>query len=219
MNEKKLFLRSLIFPSLFITVIWLIKIAEVVSHHSLYYLGLFPKRFSGFWKIATFPLIHSNFEHLASNSLPILILAPAIAYFYPSAAVKVISISYFLPGALLWFFGRPAYHIASAMPGALLWFFGRPAYHMGASAMIYSFTTFLFFSGIIRRDKRAIALSLIVTFLYGSLVWGVLPLDPVVSWEGHLSGALSGIAAAFLFRKYDPYKKYDWEDEEEEFKN
>jgi membrane associated rhomboid family serine protease len=200
MNEKKLFLRSLIFPSLFITVIWLIKIAEVVSHHSLYYLGLFPKRFSGFWKIATFPLIHSNFEHLASNSLPILILAPAIAYFYPSAAVKVISISYFLPGALLWFFGRPAYH-------------------MGASAMIYSFTTFLFFSGIIRRDKRAIALSLIVTFLYGSLVWGVLPLDPVVSWEGHLSGALSGIAAAFLFRKYDPYKKYDWEDEEEELKD
>jgi membrane associated rhomboid family serine protease len=194
MDEKKLFLRSLIFPVLFVAVIWIIKIIEVIWHHSFYYLGLFPKRFTGFWKIATFPLIHSDFDHLLSNSLPVLILAPAISYFYRTAAVKVILMSYLLPGAILWFYGRPAYH-------------------MGASAMIYSFITFLFFSGIIRRDKRAIALSLIVTFLYGGLVWGVLPLDPVVSWEGHLSGAVSGIAAAYLFRNYDPYKKYDWEDE------
>jgi membrane associated rhomboid family serine protease len=197
MNEKKLFLRSLIFPSVFIAVIWLVKLFEILSNHSLYYLGLFPKQFSGIWKIATFPLIHADFEHLVSNSFPILILAPGIVYFYRTAAARVIPISYFLPGMFLWFFGRPAYH-------------------MGASAMVYSFITFLFFSGIIRRDKRAIALSLIVTFLYGSLVWGVLPLDPVISWEGHLSGAVSGIIAAFLFRSYDPYKKYDWEDETEE---
>jgi membrane associated rhomboid family serine protease len=197
MNEKKLFFRSLIFPSVFIALIWLIKIFEVLSNHSLYYLGLFPKRFSGIWKIATFPLIHSDFGHLVSNSFPIIILATGIIYFYRSSASRVIVLSYFLPGLFLWFFGRPAYH-------------------MGASAMIYSFITFLFFSGIIRRDKRAIALSLIVTFLYGSLVWGVLPLDPLISWEGHLSGAVSGIIAAFLFRAYDPYKKYDWEDETEE---
>jgi membrane associated rhomboid family serine protease len=197
MNEKKLFFRSLIFPSVFIALIWLIKIFEVLSNHSLYYLGLFPKRFSGIWKIATFPLIHSDFGHLVSNSFPIIIPATGIIYFYRSSASRVIVLSYFLPGLFLWFFGRPAYH-------------------MGASAMIYSFITFLFFSGIIRRDKRAIALSLIVTFLYGSLVWGVLPLDPLISWEGHLSGAVSGIIAAFLFRAYDPYKKYDWEDETEE---
>jgi membrane associated rhomboid family serine protease len=197
MNEKKLFFRSLIFPSVFIALIWLIKIFEVLSNHSLYYLGLFPKRFSGIWKIATFPLIHSDFGHLVSNSFPIIILATGIIYFYRSSASRVIVLSYFLPGLFLWFFGRPAYH-------------------MGASAMIYSFITFLFFSGIIRRDKRAIALSLIVTFLYGSLIWGVLPLDPLISWEGHLSGAVSGIIAAFLFRAYDPYKKYDWEDETEE---
>jgi membrane associated rhomboid family serine protease len=197
MDEKKLFLRSLIFPSVFIAVIWLVKIFEAISNSSLYYLGLFPKRFSGLWKVATFSLIHSDIKHLVSNTFPVLILAPAITYFYKTAAPKVILLSYLLPGLFLWFFGRPAYHI-------------------GASAMIYSFITFLFFSGIIRRDKRAIALSLIVTFLYGSLVWGVLPLDPIISWEGHLSGAVSGIIAAFLFRKYDPYKKYDWEDETEE---
>jgi membrane associated rhomboid family serine protease len=196
-EDKKLFYRSLRFPLIFIILIWIIKIYEVISDHSLYYLGLFPKRFSGAWNILTFPLIHSDFEHLISNSIPVIILGTAISYFYKTAAVKVLAMSYVLPGVILWFYGRPAYH-------------------MGASAMVYSFVTFLFFSGLIRRDKRAIVLSLIVTFLYGSFVWGVLPLDPLISWEGHLSGAVSGIAAAYLFRAYDPYKKYDWEDEPDE---
>ena len=82
--------------------------------------------------------------------------------------------------------------------------------------MVYGFVTFVFFSGIIRRDTRSIALALIVTFMYGGLVVGVLPQNDGISWEYHLFGSLTGIACAYIFRKSDPYKKYDWEDDEEE---
>jgi membrane associated rhomboid family serine protease len=195
-EEKKIFVRSLLLTLSFVILIWLIKIFEVAFDQSFTFLGLLPKDFSGIWKIFTYSLIHKDFEHLFSNSITILLLGTGILFFYRTSAVKVILFSYIIPGVLLWFFGRHAYHI-------------------GASGMVYSFVTFLFFSGIIRRDKRAIVLALIVTFLYGSLVWGILPLDPAVSWEGHLFGAISGIAAAIIFRKFDPVKKYEWEDDDD----
>jgi membrane associated rhomboid family serine protease len=102
------------------------------------------------------------------------------------------------------------------VPGIFVWFFARPAYHVGASGMVYGFVSFLFFSGLIRRDTRSIALALIVTLLYGSIIWGILPLDNGVSWEYHLFGSLTGICCAFIYRKSDPYKKYEWEDEEDD---
>src|SRR3989339_1510740 len=101
------------------------------------------------------------------------------------------------------------------IPGIFVWIFGRPAYHIGASGLIYGFVSFLFFSGLIRRDNRSIALALIVTFLYGGIIWGVLPIKAETSWESHLFGSIIGIMFAFIFRKADPAPKYDWEDEEE----
>jgi membrane associated rhomboid family serine protease len=196
-EEKKHFQKSLIYPSLFILLIIIIKSFEEISGISLSRLGIYPKSFAGLWKIFTFPLIHKNFEHLISNSFPILILGTAIIYFYKTAAPRVLIISYIFPGLFLWFFGRPAYHI-------------------GASGMVYAFATFLFFSGLLRKDKRSIALALIVTFLYGSLVWGVLPFDPRISWEGHLLGAIVGIVIAFRYKHLDPYIKYDWELEDDD---
>ena len=70
-------------------------------------------------------------------------------------------------------------------------------------------------AGLIRRDRRAIAASLLVCFMYGALVWGVLPIEPGVSWETHLSGALIGVALAFIFRHLDipPRRRYSWEEE------
>ena len=103
--------------------------------------------------------------------------------------------------------------------GILDWIFARKAYHIGASGIIYGFVTFLFFSGIIRRDTRAIALALLVTFLYGSLIWGILPVDSSVSWESHLFGSIMGIFCAFLYKSSDPAVKYDWEDEDDNEKN
>jgi membrane associated rhomboid family serine protease len=195
--ERNKFIISVIVPVSFILILWIIKLAEVITGISLANFGLYPHKISGLVGIIAAPLLHASFSHLISNSIPILLLSGGIIYFYPQSAFKVFALNYLVPGIFVWFFGRPAYHI-------------------GASGLIYGFVSFLFFSGIIRRDNRSIALALIVTFLYGGIIWGVLPIDAEISWEYHLFGALTGIYCAILFRKLDPAKKYDWEDEDEQ---
>jgi hypothetical protein len=118
-------------------------------------------------------------------------------YTYRNSAVRVFFIVYIFSGLSVWLLGRPAYHI-------------------GASGLVYGLLSYLFFIGVLRKDRRSIALSLLVTFLYGGLVWGVLPIDPKVSFESHLLGAIAGAVCALLFRKTDPVIKYDWEEEDEE---
>jgi len=195
--ERNKFIISVIVPVSFILILWIIKLAEVITGISLANFGLYPHKISGLVGIIAAPLLHASFSHLISNSIPVLLLSGGIIYFYPQSAFKVFALNYLVPGIFVWFFGRPAYHI-------------------GASGLIYGFVSFLFFSGIIRRDNRSIALALITTFLYGGIIWGVLPIDAEISWEYHLFGALTGIYCAILFRKLDPAKKYDWEDEDEQ---
>lgn len=195
-QEQKKFTYSFIIPLLFIVILWSVKLIEKHFGLNLSIYGVFPRTLEGLKGVFIAPLLHENYDHLFSNSFPLLLLAAGILYFYPQSSYKVFVIIYLLPGILVWFFGRSAYHI-------------------GASGIIYGFLAFLFFSGIFRRDNRSIALALIVTFLYGGLIWGVLPLDKAVSWEYHFFGGITGILCAFLFRNFDKYKKYDWEDEEE----
>ncbi len=195
-QDKKLFIKCTAISGSFLFILWFIKITEIVFDFNLIKLSLFPRNIYGLIGILTSPLIHSDINHLVANSLPVFLLALGILYFYKNASLKVILLIYFIPGIAVWLLGRSAYHV-------------------GASGLIYGFASFLFFSGLIRRDPRSIALALLVIFLYGSMVWGLLPIDKRISWESHLYGALTGIACAFIFRKSDPYKKYDWEEENE----
>lgn len=188
----------ILFPALYITLIWGIKLTESLLDIYLYKYGILPREAEGLIGILLAPLIHADYSHLLSNTFPLLFLLPGIIYFYPGSAARVFLSVYFLGGFLVWLLARTAYHI-------------------GSSGLIYGFVAFLFFSGIIRRDNRSIALSLVVTFLYGSLVWGILPTDSGVSWESHLYGALIGIFLAFVLRKKDPPKRYDWEDEDRDY--
>ena len=101
--------------------------------------------------------------------------------------------------------------------GAVAWFIGQaPSLHIGASGLIYGLLAYVFMSGILRRDMRSVSVSLLVGFLYGSMVWGVLPIRPNMSWEMHLSGAMTGLLLAVLYRRWDrvPLVRYDWEDDE-----
>ncbi len=196
-DDKKKLIDSLLFTGGFLVLLWLIQLSQFVFKVSFVRLGLYPRRVTGLIGIITAPLIHAGFNHLISNSIPLLFLGIGMMYFYPTAAKKIFVIVYLVPGVFVWLFARQAYHI-------------------GASGMVYGFVSFLFFSGVIRRDTRSIALALIVTFLYGGIVWGVLPLNNGISWEYHLFGSLTGIACAFIFKKNDPYKRYDWEDEEDD---
>ena len=89
-------------------------------------------------------------------------------------------------------------------------------FHIGASGIVYALASFIFFSGIISKNKNLSALSLIVIFIYGSLFWGLFPTDQQISWEGHPSGFISGLILSSFFRKDLPKrKKYQWEIDEE----
>jgi len=188
--------QRLIIPLTFPAVLWIIHLIAVVFSISLSSLGVFPRNISGIIGILTSPLIHGSFSHLISNTAPLVILGISIFYFYPKSAYSSFVVIYFGTGLLVWLFGREVYHI-------------------GASGVVYGYVSFLFFSGIFRKDNKSVTLALLVVFLYGGLIWGVLPGIPGISWESHFFGAITGLIAAFVFRNKDPQKKYDWEDEEE----
>lgn len=196
--EKNKIIRSILYPTLFVSLLWIVKFVELGFDLDLIRLGLYPRAYAGLLGIATCPLIHSSFEHLFSNSIPLLVLGGIMFYFYRPIAFSV----------FFWVY---------LMGGIWLWAAGRPAYHVGASGLVYGFAAFLFFSGIFRKERTSMVLSLIVVFLYGSMVWGIFPLQPQVSWESHLLGALAGIITAFYFRKEGPQaKKFEWNEDEED---
>ncbi len=200
-SDKKELFQSAFLPILFVVIIWFIKISEFYTESSFSNFGVKPRDAFGLVGIIFSPFLHSDFEHLVANSVPILILSVGIFHFYKQIAFKTIGLMWILTGLGVWIMGRSAYHI-------------------GASGLIYAFTTFLFFSGILRRFMPLIAISLLVTFLYGSLVWGIFPWEIGISWEGHLMGFLAGIVVAFYYKFEGPQrKKYEWEldDEADEF--
>jgi membrane associated rhomboid family serine protease len=197
MDEKKKFYHSLVFPTFFLFLIWFTRFTEVGLQTSFVRYGIFPQKLDGLIGILSAPLIHADIKHLTDNSVPFFLLSLAIFYFYREIAYKIFFSIYFISGILVWVVGREAYHI-------------------GASGLIYGFASFLFFSGVLRKNMNLLAISLLVTFLYGSMIWGILPYDYKISWESHLMGALSGILLAAFYRDQGPQRKrYSWEDEEE----
>jgi len=177
---------------------WLVMITGILFETDLSFLGTHPQELDGIPGILFSPFIHSDFKHLFNNSLPLLFLWTGVFYFYSEVAFKVSFWIYFLTGIFVWIAGRDAWHI-------------------GASGLVYGFASFLFFSGIIRRYFRLIALSLLVVFLYGSMVWGMVPeLYKNVSWEAHMLGFVAGIIVAIWYRDEGPQNPvYEWMEEEE----
>jgi len=198
-NERKRNISNLLTPLLFPIALWIVHLLSLLFAEDLSRLGLLPRNLLGLLGIFTSPLIHADFSHLISNTIPLIVLGYIIFYFYPKVSYMLFIFIYFFTGLLVWIFARQVFHI-------------------GASGIVYGFVSFLFFSGIFRKDNTSIALALVITFLYGGLVWGMIPGWKGISWESHLFGAITGLIAAYLFRKIDPpTKKYDWEDEPDDF--
>ncbi len=189
----------MIIPGIFVFLMWLVKIVEVLFELDLTRFGIYPLSLQGLRGILFSPFIHASFSHLFSNSLPLFFLSVALFYFYSEVAVKVFTWTFFLTGLLVWIAGRDAWHI-------------------GASGLVYGLASFLFFSGIIRKYFRLIALSLLIVFLYGSMVWGLFPgVYKNVSWESHMLGFFSGVVLAIWYRKEGPQQPvYEWMEEETE---
>ena len=194
---KRKNLTSLKFSAIVLIIIWSVKIFEIVFDYDFAEYGVLPRKFNGLIGILFSPLIHSDVNHLLSNSLPVIILCILIFNFYSQIAKKVLIYLYFISG--LW-----------------LWCIGRESFHIGASGLIYAMASFLFFSGILRKNSQLSAVALLVIFIYGGLFWGLFPIHKNVSWEGHLTGFIAGILVSFIFRKDGPKrKKYNWEIEED----
>src|SRR5450759_1435814 len=186
----------------FVALVWLIQLLNWGLDLGLERFGVRPRQLAGLPGILLAPLLHSGFSHLFANSLPLLVLVTVMLHLYPSSALKVI----------------PAVYLG---PGIAVWLFARASVHIGASGLVYGLVSYIFVAGVIRRDRRAIAASLLVCFLYGALAWGVLPIEPGVSWETHLAAALIGLVLAIALRRLDipPRKRYAWEDEKDEYED
>ena len=196
--EKKIFYHSLILPAAFVVLIWIVEIVEQVGGFSFVRFGVYPHHWEGLPGILFSPFIHSDFGHLISNTVPFFILSAMLVYFYRRISYRIFIQLYLLAGICVWIAGREAWHI-------------------GASGVVYALAAFHFVSGIIRNDVRLLTVSVVVVFLYGGLIWGMMPINPEVSWEGHLWGAVSGVVLALFYRKYQLRReKFEWEYEEEE---
>lgn len=194
------FRKALVPVIIFILLLWLIEAFDRGLHLSLEHLGVYPRTTSGLAGILFGPLLHGSWSHLLSNSFALLILGTALRYGYPRAAGPVLALVYLLSGIGIWCLGRESYHF-------------------GASGLTHGMMFFIFTTGILRRDRLSIALSLIAFFLYGGMLWSIFPQEPGISYESHFFGAASGVLAAFLFQRLDPLqpeKHYSWEDEAEE---
>ncbi|MBB4078985.1 membrane associated rhomboid family serine protease [Lewinella aquimaris] len=145
------------------------------------YYGLHTRELAGVPGIVLSPFFHGSWGHLLSNSVPFISLTGLLVFFYPRLWPRVL--------ASLWI-----------GTGALVWVLGRHVTHIGASGVVYALAAFLAFSGIFRRDFRAVAVSLLVLFYYGGMIVGILPGQEGVSWESHLLGLVMGIFGAYVYR-------------------
>ena len=196
-SEKKELFKILFVPFLFLIIMWLVKLIEFQFDLSFIKSGIYPQKLSGLKGVLFSPFIHKDFTHLFNNSYPILILGGLLFSVYKKIASEI----------FIWLF---------FISGFWLWIIGRPAFHIGASGIIYGLSSFLCISGLIKKNPRLAAVSCVIIFLYGSLIWGILPIKESISWEGHLSGFLAGVLMAIFYRKKGPKrKKYQWEIDEE----
>lgn len=166
--------------------------------------GIKPQELQGLWGMFLYPFFHSNVTHLLSNAAPLFLLTLGMYYYFPTKLFPAL-LSIWLLSALF------------------IWGLGRPGCHLGASGVVYGLAFFLSAMGFIKKQRNLSAFALIIVFLYGSMVWGVLPQDTDISWEGHAGGALTGLLLAFLWKKspvytsiYDPVPDDDDDDDEKE---
>ena len=160
-----------------------------------------PQSMQGLLGILTAPLLHGSVEHVAANSVALLMLGTLAGSVYPRATLWSVPLLWLGSGLGAWLLGDEG------------------SRHLGASGLTHGLMFLVFVLGLLRRDRPAIATGMIAFLFYGGMLLTVLPHEPGVSWQSHLGGALGGVLAAILFRKLDPAlprKRYSWEDEEED---
>lgn len=161
-----------------VVVMWALEIIDLFLGGWLNQFGIQPLDPAGLPGILFAPLLHSGFGHLLSNTLPFLVMGAMIAW---------LTRKWWLLTAGIWLLG-----------GLGTWLIGGlGTNHIGASVIVYGYAAFLVTYGVLSRRFTAIAAAVVVVLLYGGIVWGFLPINPRVSWQGHLAGAAAGVVVAF----------------------
>lgn len=167
----------------FVATIWVLEFVDVFLGGALNRYGILPRNLIGLRGILFAPFLHGNFAHLIANTIPFLTLGWFVMLRETSDFFVVTGITMLVSGLGVWLIGSAGLHI-------------------GASGVVFGYLGFLLARGYFERNIPSILLSVIVGFLYGGAIWGVLPTQPGVSWEGHLFGFVGGvIAARFLSQR------------------
>ncbi len=163
----------------FIAIFWIVEIVnQTFFGDRLDYFGIIPRNIVGLRGIILAPFLHTDFTHLIANTVPFAILAWFVMLQDTDDFFTVSFYSMIVSGIGVWLFARPN------------------SITVGASGVIFGYLGFLLLRGYFQKNTPSIALSLMVVFLYGGMIWGVLPSNPHVSWLGHLFGFIGGILAA-----------------------
>jgi membrane associated rhomboid family serine protease len=199
MDGKNSFWGSVLIVLGLVSVLWIVQLIQFFGVFDFGYYGNWPQHKEGLKGILFSPFIHGSFEHLISNTLPILVLFTVLLNAYPKVALVVLLFVHLVSGALVWMFAPDS------------------GIHIGISGIIYGIACFLIASGLFRRDRNSTTIAILVTLVYGGMVLGFLPKHGV-SWQSHLYGALSGVAIAFLLRNKNlpPPHEFDLEEQKGE---
>ncbi len=188
MNTTTPLADSIKYIGLFVGLLWAIHLVTVLADLDLRYYGVVPRSAENLGGVLSAPLIHGSWQHLISNTPPLLFLGAMLFYAYPR--------SRFWAFAGIWL-----------LSGMGVWLFARSSYHFGASGLTHGLFFYLFVAGIIRRDRQSAVLLMIAFYLYGGMIFTILPGKPDVSFESHLFGALAGGVLAYALRNMDPKAK------------
>lgn len=183
-DHMRVFFRRTAALAAFVALVWAVQVVNWITGYGLNpAFGLIPRHVSGLDGVVAMPFLHGSFSHLMANTPPLLVTGGLLV-----ATTKrgLLSVSALVIG----------------LGGGLVWLFGRSAIHIGASGLIFGWFGFLIARGLVDRSPITLGAALVVGVLYGSILWGVLPGQPGVSWEAHLFGAIAGAGAAFLIRTH-----------------
>lgn len=167
----------------FVALLWVLEAIDTITFHALDALGVQSWRLGDLWSVLTHPLAHLDWQHLANNSALLLVL-----------------------GFLVGLDGLRRWSVATAVPvlgsGLAAWALNPPGVNtLGASGLVFGWLTYLLVRGWYSRRVVDVLLAVVLFMVYGSVLWGVLPSDPTVSWQGHLGGAVGGVLAAWLVHR------------------
>jgi membrane associated rhomboid family serine protease len=183
-SEKSSFWRNMVLVFALLSVLWIVQFIQYFGLYDFSAYGNWPRHIEGLKGIVFSPFIHGSFDHLISNTLPMMVLLTVLLNAYPGIAVPVLVFVHLTSGILVWLFAPP------------------DTVHIGISGIIYGIAVFLIASGLFRKNRLSITIAIFVGLIYGSMIWGFIP-QPGISWQSHLYGALSGLIIAYILRKND----------------